>query len=175
MGDWNLSGVIFAGAVGTFCFLAAYFDLRTRKIPNWLTLPMFGLGWVYQLAFFGGAGLLNGAAAFGVGFGMLFLLWMMGSGGGGDVKLLGALSVWCGLRMTILVLIASTLCVLVGTLLIVAGSMCFRGAADTKDKFVADGDKGESTDKRADRRVMPFAAPVALATWVLLILEFPSL
>ncbi|MCA9079524.1 MAG: prepilin peptidase [Planctomycetaceae bacterium] len=86
-------------AAGIFTAAAAVWDTRTRRIPNFLTLPMFGLGWVFQIVMsvlYGWEHLASGFLGFAVGFGILFLLWFVGSGGAGDVKLMGALSVWLG-------------------------------------------------------------------------------
>lgn len=173
MESWTLAQTLFAVFVGTFSIAAAWCDLRTRKIPNALTIPMFALGWAYQAYFFGLPGVIQGAAAFGIGFGVLFLLWMMGSGGGGDVKLIGALSVWLGVQMTILVIVSSTIVVLVGTFLIVAVTAIRGGFNRAKERFVKTGP--ETPDERAKRRVMAYALPVAVATWAVMLLELPPI
>src|SRR5262245_29999030 len=103
-------------AMVVFTAVAAVWDLREKRIRNKLTLPMFFAGWVYQIAFHGWAGVVDGLAGFGIGFGILFVLWFIGGGGGGDVKLMGAMAVWMGYRMTLLVLIASTVAVVVITM-----------------------------------------------------------
>ena len=64
--------VVFLVAVGVFTVTAAILDLRIKKIPNKLTLPFFGAGIVYQLAFnqlgngIGSPGLIDSAAAFAI-------------------------------------------------------------------------------------------------------------
>src|SRR5207249_1712823 len=98
--------VLFVTSVSLFTATAAVFDLRIKKIPNKLTLPFFGAGLIYQLAYYqlgngiGSPGLIDATAAFTAGFGLLWVLWMIGGGGGGDVKLMGALSVWIGFKLT---------------------------------------------------------------------------
>lgn len=174
--EWNLQQIVFVVSVGLFTLTAAACDYRARKVPNVLTLPMFGVGWVYQACFFGWSGLADAGLAFLVGFGMLFILWIIGGGGGGDVKLMGALSVWLGFQLTLLVLIASTLLVIVGTLAIVFGSVLVRGCWKTKQKYVAASGKknaGESVGDRKQRRIMAYAIPVALATWLVMIWKLP--
>lgn len=91
----------------------------------------------------------------------------MGTGGGGDVKLIGALSVWLGWKPTVLVVVVSTLIVLVGTVLIIGGSLLGAGFSRTKDCFAGQGK--QTGQERSRRRVMAFAVPVALATWVLML------
>jgi len=176
MDTWSLDQTLFAVFVGTFSLAAVWCDTRTRKIPNALTLPMFALGWVYQGWFFGLDGLLSAALAFAVGFGTLFLLWLMGSGGGGDVKLMGALAVWLGLTPTILVLVFSTVLVLLGTVVTVGAHLLRRGFTRTVQRY----SRSKTTvategDERVNRRVMAFAIPVALATWVLMLTKLPPL
>ncbi len=89
-------------------------DLRWRRIPNKLTVPAFVAALVFYTAAYGQPGLWFALAGFLLGFGMLLVLWLLGGGGGGDVKLMGALGAWLGWRQTLYVLIASTVLVAVG-------------------------------------------------------------
>jgi prepilin peptidase CpaA len=82
--------------VGTFLTLACLSDLRTRRIPNVLTLSaalgalLFHLatgGW--SAAGWGAAGLFSGAALF-------FPMFALRGMGAGDVKLLAAVGAWLG-------------------------------------------------------------------------------
>ena len=186
MPELNLQLTVFLTCVGLFTAVAAVWDLRTRRIPNKLTLPALVAGIVYQLAFNGLAGLGDAGLAFLVGFGSLFVLWIVGGGGGGDVKLMGALSVWLGFAMTWQVLITSTVLVVIGTGFVLLLSLVSRGMRRTKRRFLATGKQAgrgsakgskvrESVEQRQERRVMAFAIPVALATWGLVIWHLPSL
>ena len=168
IGNWVL-----AGAMAAFTAVAAGWDLREKRIPNKLTLPVFFAGWAYQILFHGWAGLGDAAAGFAVGFGVLFVLWFIGGGGGGDVKLMGALSVWMGFRLTLLVLIVSTVAVVLITMGAVAWQMATRGARRTREKLAAQA--GETKTQRIQRRILPYAVPVAAATWVVLAWKIPSL
>jgi prepilin peptidase CpaA len=168
LGNW-----VMASAMTAFTAVAAGWDLREKRIPNKLTLPVFFAGWIYQAMFHGWAGLGNAAAGFAVGFGVLFVLWFIGGGGGGDVKMMGALSVWMGFRLTLLVLIASTLTVVIITMGVVALQIAKRGARKTKDKYVAG--SSDPVAKRNSRRILPYAVPVAIATWFVLAFKIPSL
>ena len=169
---FDLHELILVGCLSVFTAVAAVTDLRTRKIPNKLTLPAFVLGIIFQLVFhpYGDqtvvGSLLNVAAAFALGFGTLFVLWMVGGGGAGDTKMMGALSVWLGWKMTIAVLVLSTVIVLIGTLtatLFQAGSRRWRTSRE-KQVLPAAG-----TTDRQNRRLMTYAFPVALATWIVLL------
>ena len=165
--------------VSIFTAIAAVIDFRTRRIPNWLTLSAFGLGIVYQIAchWHEPVMLLDPLKAFGVGFGTLFVLWLIGGGGGGDVKLMGALSVWLGFEKTIGVLFLSTIFVLIGTGGVILWSILTRGFRGTRKQYVSktitEAEKGqrrveETVADRQKRRIMTYALPVALATWCVL-------
>lgn len=174
--------VVFVVCVGLFTAVAAVMDIRTRRIPNKLTVPVFGLGLVYQLAFNHLPGLADAGLAFLLGFGLLFVLWMIGGGGGGDVKLMGALSVWLGFRLTLLVLVSSTVFVILATAAAVLWELLTRGLKRTKRKFLATGKQvskkkravKETVDQKGKRRVMAYALPVAVATWCVVIYKLPA-
>lgn len=111
---WPSWVVVVAAVVVTMA--AAVTDFRCRRIPNALTLTAFALGLLFRLSTDGLSGLLDAGAAFAVGFGTLFVLWISGGGGAGDVKLMGALSVWIGFSLTLAVLILSVVLVCLLTL-----------------------------------------------------------
>jgi prepilin peptidase CpaA len=69
---------------------AAYFDIRRRRIFNWLTLGAAGAALAIRLAASGMTALLNGAEGWLVGIGLLLIPFALGVMGGGDVKLLAA-------------------------------------------------------------------------------------
>lgn len=97
MPELSVASLVLVVVVAAFTAAAAVWDIRERRIPNKLTLPVFFAGWIYQAVFHGWSGLGDAGLGFLVGFGVLFALWMVGGGGGGDVKLMGALSVWARL------------------------------------------------------------------------------
>ena len=182
MPEFSVQLIVFLLFVGAYTIAAAVWDIRIKKIPNKLTLPIFGLGIVYQASFNQWSGLADGALGFLAGFGLLFVLWMIGSGGGGDVKLMGGLSVWLGLDLTIYVLVASTAMASIGTFCIVIYSMFSKGVYRTKDKYTIAGrskdkktkDKKETVEERVARRPMGYAVPVALATWAIVAWKLPT-
>ncbi len=185
MFDLHPATLILILAVGLFTAVAAVWDTRTRRIPNFLTLPMFGLGWVFQIVMsvmYGWEHLASAFLGFLVGFGILFVLWFVGSGGAGDVKLMGALSVWLGFQLTLYVLFVSILTVLAGTVAVVMYSLMTRGVRDTKKRYVGTGktpagqkQQSETQQAKQGRRFMAFATPVALATWAVLLWKAPTL
>jgi prepilin peptidase CpaA len=187
MPEMSLQLVAYLVCVGALTLSTAICDLRLKKIPNKITLPMFGAGLLYQLLFnqlgegVGRPGLIDSAAAFAAGFGMMWVLWMIGGGGGGDVKLMGALSVWIGFKPTCAVLILSTIFVILGTVGVMVCSVLTNGLFRTKEVYLASGQSpnglppaAETAVRRQSRRVMGYAPPVALATWVIVLLKLPK-
>lgn len=183
MPEISLQLVLFLICVGLFTAAAAVWDFRTHRIPNKLTVPVFVLGLVYRGAFHGWAGLADAGLAFLLGFGLLFVLWLIGGGGGGDVKLMGALSVWLGWRLTLYVLIVSTLFVIAGTFAVMLWSVFSKGMKRTGKKFLATGKEvkkkrgkavAETQEQKQKRRIMAFAVPVALSTWLVVIWKLPT-
>lgn len=76
--------------------LAVYFDIRERRVPNWLVLTgmVAALGWHgYQAGF---SGLFFSLKGLGLGLLLLIVPFAMGGMGAGDVKLLGMVGAFQG-------------------------------------------------------------------------------
>jgi prepilin peptidase CpaA len=78
--------VILLVVVGT----AALYDLRYRRIPNWVVLIGLLLGLGANTRLFGWAGLQRSALGLGVAFLVYFPLYLLRGMGAGDVKLMAA-------------------------------------------------------------------------------------
>jgi len=76
--------------------LACATDLRSRRIPNWLTAGAMVAGVVFHLLSSGGAGLGVAGLGFIVGLLVFFPFFALGALGAGDVKLMAALGTWVG-------------------------------------------------------------------------------
>jgi prepilin peptidase CpaA len=89
--------------------IAAVSDVRRQRIPNWLTLGglAFGLGYSVFVPFWGQHGVLWALAGAGVGFAVLFPLWLLRLTGAGDVKLMAMAGALLGLEAAPLALIGS--------------------------------------------------------------------
>ena len=89
-----------------FCFLT---DLIQKKIYNWTTLPGIGLGFLINGIFDGFSGLKSAGLGFAIGFGFLFIIFLVGGMGAGDVKLMGAIGAIKGYPFIISALVYSIL------------------------------------------------------------------
>lgn len=76
--------------------MAAGWDLRTRRIPNWMTFPAALLGLALNLALDGSFGLRQSALGTLTGLALLVVPFAMGGMGAGDVKMLAALGAFGG-------------------------------------------------------------------------------
>ena len=70
---------------------AAVWDIRQRRIPNWLTYPGIGLGVALRGLLFGWKGLGSAIEGCLLAGGIMFLFYAVRAMGAGDVKLMAAI------------------------------------------------------------------------------------
>jgi len=87
--------------------IAAFTDLRSRRIPNWLTAPAAVVGVALNTAFGGRAGLKASVLGLLLGLGLLLPFVLLRSLGAGDWKLAGALGAFTGPELLIDLLVGS--------------------------------------------------------------------
>jgi len=73
---------------------AAVSDCAARRIPNWLTYTLILGGLCHSFTAGTGVGPLGSLLGMTVGLALTFVFFAVGAMGGGDVKLLTALSLW---------------------------------------------------------------------------------
>ncbi len=88
----------YASVFAAVLITAVYFDLRWRRIPNWLTYPAMAFGLLWHTFYAGVSGLLMSVCGLLIGFGSFFLFFLFGQIGGGDVKLMAAVGAIFGVR-----------------------------------------------------------------------------
>src|ERR1700689_1112140 len=82
--------------LGILVAIAAVFDIRYRRIPNWLVLAGIIFGFAWNVYSSGWSGLGHAAAGLGLGFALYFPLYLLRARGAGDVKLLAAVGAITG-------------------------------------------------------------------------------
>jgi prepilin peptidase CpaA len=97
---------VLAGAV-LLSVIAAFTDLRSRRIPNWLTVPGFLLGVVLNTVVLGWGGCKNSLLGAGLGLALLLPFVLLNSLGKGDWKYAGALGAFTGPKLLIDILLGS--------------------------------------------------------------------
>jgi prepilin peptidase CpaA len=75
-------------------------DVKSRRIPNYLTMTTALSGLAFRGVFYGISGLIEGVLGLLLGFGLLFLPYYLKGMGAGDVKALAALGAWLGPKFT---------------------------------------------------------------------------
>lgn len=174
---------VYLVALAAFTVAATVWDIRYRRIPNALTVSFFLLGLAYR-AWGGWSGLGDALLGFLVGFGMMFLLWMIGASGGGDAKLIGALAVWFGLKQTLALIFLSGLVVIVLSILRAVARVFRRGLKRVEQEYRREEEaklarqkrrrketRDEKIAARRANRLMAYALPVSIAAWVLVLAE----
>ena len=102
---------ILLGLLAALLVAAAVLDLRSRRIPNWLSLsvavmaPLFW--WASGIAFYPDALERMGAAY--LIFLLFYAMFCLGGMGGGDVKLGAALALWFSPQLTVVFLVLTSL------------------------------------------------------------------
>lgn len=97
------------GTVLGASLIAAMSDARSRRIPNWLTAPLFVSGLAVHSSLAGAGGALESVATAIMLASPYILLFLFAGGGAGDAKLMGAIGAWLGFMQGAIVLVAVAL------------------------------------------------------------------
>ncbi len=89
--------------------LAMMIDLKTARVPNWLTGGGLIAGFGVRTCLAGGAGLETALAGALLGGGILFIPFLVRGIGGGDVKLMAAVSAWLGIGHAVVFILATAI------------------------------------------------------------------
>jgi len=85
-----------AGA-SVIALVASYFDVKSRRIPNFITVPAFLFGLFIHLVCGGWQQMLTSLAAGAIGGALFLVFYLAGGMGAGDVKLIMAVGATAGL------------------------------------------------------------------------------
>ena len=100
---------------------AACFDLRSRRIPNWLTFGSLLMGVALNSWQSGWAGTQAAVVGAALGFGLLLPFYALRAVGAGDVKLLAALGALVGAQVLVSVAVYGALAGGLMSLVLLAG------------------------------------------------------
>jgi prepilin peptidase CpaA len=154
--------------------LAAVIDMTSRRIPNWLSVPLLFAGIVQS--FFPGHLVTPGYAMLGVlaGFGLTFGLFAIDAMGGGDVKFLSAVGAWVGPETVLLIFLVEAVVGMVIVLIQATATgrmkVLARNTAVVAINLIHIGELGAehaiATGKECKSidRPLPYAVPVLIAT-----------
>jgi prepilin peptidase CpaA len=112
---------------------AGYADLRTRRIPNWLTVSGFFIGIILNLILGGWRGAVTSLEGAGLALGLLLPLVLLRGFGAGDWKLMGAVGALMGWRAMLAVLVVS--CVITGVAALIQVLVTYRLTSTLKNIF----------------------------------------
>ena len=88
-------------AVAGSGLVSAVVDMRTRRVPNPLTMGIAALGLGFAATRLSDLTIVAAALGWGVGLGLMLLPYVFGAMGGGDLKLFAALGTFLGPRPTV--------------------------------------------------------------------------
>lgn len=180
---------VFYLALVCLTILTSYTDLRHMVIPKSLTVSGLALGVVMNLvrgAWMGaegqrvwllppsvGNGLLDGLvftlAGFLVAFAVMFFMYVLGTCGGGDVKLFCALGAWLGPFLIVFLYAAS----LVALLLLMMVVLLKNGLYPSAVRATLEAAKPGNERRRSKKKWrIAYGLPVAVATTLLLLWVF---
>jgi prepilin peptidase CpaA len=157
--------------------LAAFFDIRERRIPNWLTLPGTAIALLINILE-GSAPLSQSLLGLAVAMGTMFVPFACGWLGAGDVKLLGLMGAIVGLQSLPRVMFYSTVVGgLLGVWALIArgaqASILMRCWADVKLAVLSLGSimPEPVTERTIVNASIPFGVAIGLGTLVALYLD----
>jgi Flp pilus assembly protein protease CpaA len=166
--EWLVSTSLPLVVVILAVVIAAGFDLRGFRLPNWLTLSLMASGVVWNCLTRGGQGLAIGVTGILVSGLPLLLLYSRGAMGAGDVKLMAGIGAWMGAWFGLHVIIVAGL---------VGGAVGLLQRLQTRHRMASDLKSLpiEELARRSDRRqyLLPFGLMILCG--VLMNVVFPGI
>lgn len=172
--------------VTVMAFVAAVVDLRQFRVPNALTFPLAILGLTFHATVNGLGGLQYSLGGIVIGLVALFLFYVMGVMGAGDVKLLAAIGAWIGAANVVYVFCVAGIVTGIHSLVVLTWQRrlreipaIFQVAAVqmmTLGRHIARTDSASlaAVTQRPDRHryVMPFAVMIAIGVLLVALKQF---
>ena len=162
--------------------LAAVIDNASRRIPNWLSLPLLAAG-ILQ-SFFASSVVSPASSLLGAlsALGLMIPFFLIGARGGGDVKILTAIGAWVGPQAVLAIFVIESILGLVYALGLSAANgrlrMLFRNSAVVAINLAHIREVGVDHALDAEKRYrvgdrpLPYAVPALVATVLILGLKW---
>lgn len=98
-------------ALSALCLslVGATVDVKSARVPNWLTCGGLVAGLLVRASLAGWSGLSSGLLGAVLGGGVLFLPFLARGIGGGDVKLMAAVGAWVGMGHSLAFILATAI------------------------------------------------------------------
>lgn len=155
---------------------AGYFDLRWRRIPNWLVAATVGLSLVLHTVLNGWAGLWLSGGGLLAGMALLLPLFLLRGMGAGDVKFFGAIGAAVTYQHILEVFVIAALIAGAMALFRVVVARAFvatlANIADILNRFIHGRFSPHPIVGLANENalVIPFGVSVAVAAWLFVLL-----
>lgn len=176
------------GVVIGASLIAALTDIQSRRIPNWLTVPVFLAGLIHAVVVGGFGELTSSFLAALILMAPYVVLFLFAGGGAGDAKLMAAVGSWLGIRSGIISLIAISIFAIIFALLKAASKKkFFEVLKNIRDMVIAffllfkvagwkkAGTEAIAKDPKEELMTMPYAPAIfagctaaAIYTWLYL-------
>jgi prepilin peptidase CpaA len=154
--------------------VSTFTDLRSRRIPNWLSLPFLAIGLLVSFApkSWHGIGVVPSLEGMGLGLVLFGVLAFMGGMGMGDVKLCAAIGAWVGPRQLFVALVLTGIAG--GVMAVIWAAMggflgdLFSGTGDLLFGWTKREKNSESEHTLANpnAKKMPYAPAIAVGTLI---------
>jgi prepilin peptidase CpaA len=133
-------------------------------------VPLLLTGLAFRGVTGGWGGLINGLEGFAVGFGLLFVLWLIGGGGGGDVKFMAAVGAWLGPLHLIAVFVLTAILLLLFSIGMIISRLL--AGESLRPNGAAPAEASASASRR--RGAIPYAVPAtaAIVLWLVSLLLY---
>jgi prepilin peptidase CpaA len=160
------------GAVICIVAAAVAVDLKSRRIPNALTIPASIAGLVVNMAMHGSSeGIWVAFTGLAIAMAPPLIFFMLGGMGGGDVKLLASIGAWLGPEGALSVLLYTALAggVMSGVM-VLAKRGGFAPLKGVKTDVMLLLMTGKRPPPRSDGRSIPYSAPIAIGVLATILL-----
>ena len=144
---------------------AAWSDLRTRRIPNWINVSGAFIGFLLHALDGGLHGAVTSLAGAALGVGIFVGLFAVGGMGAGDVKLFGAVGALVGPQALVLVFVFTGLLGGIAAIALAVFRGRLRETVDRTGQLLL----GMSSEARAESLRLPYGAVIAggVLIWML--------